>query len=1193
MSSSTSYAVKRRFAGPELSPAALAERWQHCKKESPYVEGKHRLLPHMLRVITANIESFDYFVTTEIKKVVGAAPNKVIRSEVDPNWFLEYKDVYVGSPTIDEDSFTQSKATPFECRVRDETYSAPIYVDVEYRVGGATTAQKKVLLGKIPIMLRSSKCVLSGQSAAAVSKKNECEYDPGGYFIVKGVEKVILMQEQLSKNRVIVESDAKGHVAATITSSTHERKSRCSIVVKPYAHGKRVYLRHNTLGEDIPVVIVLKAMGLVSDQEIAELVAGGGGASNSSSSKKKKKSDLGGAKAQTPPRKKEKKKNSNSEEEEEEKKSSGTSSSSSSSNPVVDLFVMSLEEPVAARVRTQTQALLYVGNAIRAKQKAQELSQGAAASFHAARRPARADDEAREVLANVVLSHVPVKDYDFTAKRAYIGYVTRRVLAAELNRDLLDDKDYYGNKRLELAGQLLSLLFEDLFKRFNADLKRSAELVLQKQNRVNAFDVVKSTHWRTDTVTHGFSHAISTGNWVLKRFKMDRAGVTQVLSRLSYVSAVGMTTRVNSQFEKTRKTSGPRALQPSQWGMLCVAPGTPVLLADGTTLRPLDALEHLVGSKRGAPRIRCVDVHTRKAHASAVTDFQRVDVRRYGRDLLRVTTDAGRSIVVSEDHLFAVAPSTDDEERTYDAAAKEHFLAAGDLTVGLSRVLVMPTPLPEDAPTTSSEEDLGESLLLDRASFLAQASLDRRTEEVSDADLDDASSELEAAGLLPLRRDDSRLEALARLLGWASLAGHCGEREAHFDVCRGGDHADLLETLLNLTPRREDDVVVVVYGSKTTTKIVLSGSLVRLLRVLLAGGKPTTTTVATKKRGENPLLGGGDGVPAFVSSCRRPVKAAFLSGLFGAAGTAPLFRNGRLIPPTVDAPPFVGDLSILLSDLGIDAEQIPSKRKRNDDNDDSGFRLAVEGSDRNVLRFGALVGFAWHTEKQNTLRVVSEYLRSRATFDDVRRSLPPPGRRRRPSSDGVFSSSFQAFEEWRSEVSADCATGTLYDGVARVEEVSPSECPEVCDLTTASEAHTFVANGFVTHNCPADTPEGETCGLVKNLALLAHVTTDAEVDVVLRACFDLGVEQLGHLGGRSLSSSSRTDESRGVSCYLVFLNGLVIGATSRPRKLANALRRTRRSGGIGRFVSVYANDVHRSIFVACDGGRVCRPLVVA
>lgn len=97
------------------------------------------------------------------------------------------------------------------------------------------------------------------------------------------------------------------------------------------------------------------------------------------------------------------------------------------------------------------------------------------------------------------------------------------VASPHIRKVNLDDRDYYGNKRLELAGSLLELLFEDTFKTFNSQLKKETTKILNKQS---ATGVTPEKHFRTDLITNSLRNAISSGNWSLKRFKMERAGVT-------------------------------------------------------------------------------------------------------------------------------------------------------------------------------------------------------------------------------------------------------------------------------------------------------------------------------------------------------------------------------------------------------------------------------------------------------------------------------------------------------------------------------------------------------------------------------------------------------------------------------------------------------------------------------------------
>ncbi|KAI6242259.1 DNA-directed RNA polymerase subunit beta [Aphelenchoides fujianensis] len=517
------------------------------KRERPHTNAD--LFPFYLKtrgLVKQHIASFDYFINTDIKKIVEA--NNQVRSDASSQFYLKYLNIYVDVPSSEEGfGVSNARITPHECRLRDLTYSAPIFVDVEYSRGKQKVRKNRLMIGRMPIMLRSSRCILSKLTTEEeMAHANECPYDPGGYFIVRGAEKVVLMMEQGCKNRIMVNRNAKKELVCEVLSATTERKSKTNVVSKK----KRIYLKHNQLAEEIPIVIIFKAILLFLPSDCSFLLLQALGIESDFS----------------------------------------IMSAIGEDDEYIAAIGPSIMECKNMGIFTQDDALDHLSMKVKTR---------VTGAIPRAAAPRERLQSGVEFLRSSLLCHVPCQTGVMKSKAIYLGLMVRRLLACESGLAEPDDRDYYGNKRIELAGSLLSLLFEDLFKRFNQELRRAADTHLSR-NAATPVDITK--HMRQDMITNGIATALSTGNWSIRRFGMERQGVTQALSRLSFLSMLGMMTRINSNFEKTRKVSGPRSIQCSQWGSICVS-DTPEGESCGL-VKNLALISHVTVDTEEAPIIR-------------------------------------------------------------------------------------------------------------------------------------------------------------------------------------------------------------------------------------------------------------------------------------------------------------------------------------------------------------------------------------------------------------------------------------------------------------------------------------------------------------------------------------------------------------------------------------------------------------
>ena len=243
-------------------------------------------------LVRHHIESFDHFMDTKVEEIVKQFNPLSIYSDYDEetNIYkneikLRFGNIYYNSPIINENNGSTKRMYPTNARLRNLTYSCNISVDLEIDVIEdpqnenkllSSKTIKKVNIGKIPLMVRSKYCLLNTDSFVN-DNNEECKYDLGGYFIVNGNEKVVVCQEKIAENKVYVfksnkSSSKYSHIAEVKSVSNSGFNTPKNVSVK---YSSKDILSGRTLKatiphckNDIPVFILFRAFGIISDKDI-------------------------------------------------------------------------------------------------------------------------------------------------------------------------------------------------------------------------------------------------------------------------------------------------------------------------------------------------------------------------------------------------------------------------------------------------------------------------------------------------------------------------------------------------------------------------------------------------------------------------------------------------------------------------------------------------------------------------------------------------------------------------------------------------------------------------------------------------------------------------------------------------------------------------------------------------------------
>ncbi len=217
--------------------------------------------------VNHQITSFNEFIETRIQKIIDELNEIELETPELAEFKIKLGKVRIPSPTIKEADGAVRQITPMEARIRDLTYASPIFVEMIPIINGVEQEPQEIKLGEIPIMVKSKKCVLHGKTNEELIELGEDPQDPGGYFIINGTERVIVMVEEVLSNRPIIEKKGDMETARINSESggfiqRHILERKKGLITISFANITK-----------LPVVILLKALGMKTDKEIVESIS--------------------------------------------------------------------------------------------------------------------------------------------------------------------------------------------------------------------------------------------------------------------------------------------------------------------------------------------------------------------------------------------------------------------------------------------------------------------------------------------------------------------------------------------------------------------------------------------------------------------------------------------------------------------------------------------------------------------------------------------------------------------------------------------------------------------------------------------------------------------------------------------------------------------------------------------------------